>query len=77
MSMDGERMYGTNRCPQCGGPRLFRRSAKEILVICGGCGLTTTVPDFPSAPRGTNPKTDPATLGGIRGEWIYRFADRN
>ena len=75
MSLEGERLCGMNRCPRCGGRRLFRRSAREILVFCGGCGLMTTVPDFPPSPVGTNPETDLAMLRRHAWRVELRFAD--
>ena len=30
-------------CPRCGGYRLLRQRTEGVLVICSGCGLTTTV----------------------------------
>jgi len=39
-------MYGINRCPRCGGHRLLRRSAREVLAVCAGCGLVTNEPEI-------------------------------
>jgi transcription initiation factor TFIIIB Brf1 subunit/transcription initiation factor TFIIB len=46
-------MYGHNRCPRCGGHRIYRQSPRGIVVVCAGCGLMTTEPAFPAAPNVT------------------------
>jgi hypothetical protein len=43
-------MYGSQRCPRCGGYRLLRQSARGVVVLCAGCGLTTIEADAPPPP---------------------------
>ncbi len=51
-------MFSRPRCPRCGGHRLVRRSPRGILVVCAGCGLTTTEPELPRPPAATITGTD-------------------
>ncbi len=51
-------MFSLSRCPRCGGHRLVRRCPREILVVCAGCGLTTTEPELPPPPAATITATD-------------------
>ena len=43
-------MYSINRCPRCGAHRILKQRAQEILVLCAGCGLTTTELELPPPP---------------------------
>jgi len=52
-------LCGINRCPRCGGHRLLRRSGREVLAVCAGCGLVTNEPN--TAPEaGLMPPPTPA-----------------
>jgi hypothetical protein len=55
-------MYGLNRCPRCGGHRLIRRSGREILGMCAGCGLVGNVPEVRPPPSAATAGADLAMV---------------